>query len=68
MDWSVCLSVIGCRTVVAWNLVDDVGVRCGGGAVLVIVSRSRRLVTLKSVMFMSWEAKIFLTGLVREWW
>ena len=25
MDWSVCLSVIGCRTVVARNLVDDVG-------------------------------------------
>ena len=24
VDWSVCLSVIGCRTVVAWNLVDDV--------------------------------------------
>ena len=50
VNWSVCLSVIGCRIVAAGNLVDDVGVRRGGGVFLVFVSRSRKLVPLESVI------------------
>ena len=42
--------------------------RCGGGVVLDFVSRAWRLVPLESVTFMSWEARIFLIGLVKEGW
>ena len=42
--------VVGCRAVVAGNLIDDVGVRCGLWRGVVFVKRSRRLVPLESVM------------------
>ena len=44
------------------------GVRCGGGVVLVLVRRSRRVVEEECVTLMSCCPRIFFKGLEREGW
>ena len=60
---SVCLCVVGGRAFVAR---DNVGNEVGGGVVFVLVRMSHKLVPLECVIFLSWEERIVLIGLVRE--